>query len=228
MSHFSSVVLFFLLFVSYLSRSTNPLTCPSSKSSIVSKSVSLHLHFCFARRRQCLSLVVRHPTHFKSLSFLLLLAGDIALNPGPSSNSSVRLAFTNIRSINSRSSALSHYITSNNIQIMALSETWLTNKDTNALIASSLPSGYQFYHVPRLNRTGGGVAFLAHDNITCNVVKSPTFNSFEHLVVNCKFKGQSVNFASIYCWGAFPRRAAVWQARRGARCPQYWGCHGSG
>ena len=81
---------------------------------------------------------------------------------------------------------------------MALSETWLINKDTNASIAASLPSGYQFYHLPRLNRTGGGVGFLAHDNITCTVVKSPTFNSFEHLVVNCKFKGRSVNFVSVY------------------------------
>ena len=28
--------------------------------------------------------------------------------------------------------------------------------------------------------------------------------------------------------GLFPRRVAVWQARRGARRPQYWGCRGSG
>ena len=81
---------------------------------------------------------------------LLLLAGDIALNPGPSQPpQNINLGFTNIRSIKNKSEALNHYINGHNIGIFAVTETWLREDETAALISDITPAGYQLYHRPR-------------------------------------------------------------------------------
>ena len=65
------------------------------------------------------------------LCMILLLAGDIASNPGPE-NANLKLAYTNIRSIRNKHAAINNYISANNTDILALSETWLSEKDTDS------------------------------------------------------------------------------------------------
>src|SRR5579872_6841097 len=67
-------------------------------------------------------------------SFLLLLSGDIQVNPGPvASLPSINLAHLNTRSVSSitaelnKPAALLDFICDKNIDILALSETWLTS-----------------------------------------------------------------------------------------------------
>ena len=129
---------------------------------------------------------------------LLLLAGDISPNPGPPQQQCINLGFTNIRSIKNKSEALNHYINSHNTSIFAVTETWLREDETPALIAGITPAGYQLYHKPRCGR-GGGVAFLVNKDINCTLLESPKhYDSFEHIMLNVVLPGESVNMACIY------------------------------
>ena len=69
---------------------------------------------------------------------LLLLAGDVELNPGPSA-----LTFThlNIRSIRSfeKSSSLHNYLADHPTDILSLIETWLQSTDSDNSISSLAP-----------------------------------------------------------------------------------------
>lgn len=116
-----------------------------------------------------------------SLSFLLLLAGDVNLNPGPA-NSKIRLATANIRSIREKSAPLIDLVTSKQIDILGLTETWLKPKDTKACIADLTPPGYHLRHETRHkkgNKNGGGVGILISDRFISKILKIPKFSTFE-------------------------------------------------
>ena len=54
-------------------------------------------------------------------TILLLLAGDVSLNPGPSgSNERIKIATMNVRSIKPKSAPFSEYVTSKNLDIVAV------------------------------------------------------------------------------------------------------------
>lgn len=147
--------------------------------------------------------VGHHPLSLSSksvsgLGLLILLAGDIATNPGPDSFGYTKLAFTNIRSLKKNHVPLSQYVKINNIDIVGLSETWLSSSETTSLINTVSPDGFTLLHRPRIGKIGGGVGFLIRENITSTVIKSPIYKSFENLVVNCNFQHRSVNFVSVY------------------------------
>ena len=54
---------------------------------------------------------------------LLLLSGDVSLNPGPNISCNMRFATTNLRSVRQKSAALSDLISSKQIDILAMTET---------------------------------------------------------------------------------------------------------
>ena len=95
-----------------------------------------------------------------SLSIILLLAGDVSINPGPKTFQNMRFATTNVRSVRHKSAALSDLILSKHIDILALTETWLLASDTSACLADICPNGFCLYHHPRRSGRGGGAAFL--------------------------------------------------------------------
>ena len=83
------------------------------------------------------------------LAIVLLLAGDVSLNPGPAVKGDIRLATTNCRSIRDKTASLSDLLIYKTIHILAVIETWLRPHDTVACIADISPSGYTFHHRPR-------------------------------------------------------------------------------
>ena len=90
---------------------------------------------------------------------LLLLAGDVELNPGPSA-----LIFThlNIRSIRSfeKSSSLHNYLADHPTDILSLNQTWLQPTDSDNFISSLAPSGSSIVNSPSLTGLGGGLAVI--------------------------------------------------------------------
>ena len=64
----------------------------------------------------------------------------------------------NIRSLKNKTTSLFDYIVSQNIDVLALTETWLCCGD-NAVLNDLLPPGYDIRHVDR-ERRGGGVALI--------------------------------------------------------------------
>ena len=89
------------------------------------------LNVCF--NRKLLPLPPPRPS-FKLayFYFLLLLAGDVSLNPGPSgSNERIKIAPMNVRSIRPKTAPFSEYVTSTNLDIVAVTETWLNMMKRN-------------------------------------------------------------------------------------------------
>ena len=172
----------------------------TSEYSFLSPTSALFLEF---HKRNILHVSCM-PIHIKTHSIpsrlcLLLLAGDISPNPGPPlSQQNITLGFTNIRSIKNKSEALHHYINSHNTGIFAVTETWLRQDESAALIADITPAGYELYNRPRCSR-GGGVAFFVQKNIKCSHVESPKqFNSFEHIIIQVVFQEVTLNMVCIY------------------------------
>ena len=74
---------------------------------------------------------------------LLLLAGDVSLNPGPGVLG-LRLGTVNALSMRERAPALSDLVASGSIDLLGITETWLTTKETSADLADMTPRGFLF------------------------------------------------------------------------------------
>ena len=175
-------------------------SCGGVSVNVISRTNSLFLNFYFRSIRQVSHLPVSfvQSASLFHLSLIILLAGDISINPGPDCVESIKLAFTNIRSLSKNHVLLSHYVDVNNVDMVCLSETWLSGTESESHINELTPRGFSLHHRPRIGKKGGGVGFFTRNEIHCSVLKSPEYSSFEHLVLNCKFQQCSVNFVSIY------------------------------
>ena len=86
---------------------------------------------------------------FKAVS-LLLLAGDVALNPGPTTQlHDLRIGSINVRSAREKGPLLHDLIISKSLDILAVTETWFRANDTSAFLSDLTPPGFSFLHVPR-------------------------------------------------------------------------------
>ena len=130
-------------------------------------------------------------THYKASSLftlcLLLLAGDVEINPGPvyAVHPTLKLATFNIRSASSithtynKPEILKHIIHDQKIDILCLTETWLHPDSLPATINSLLPPSFNISHCPRPQGGGGGVGFIFNNKISAQNVTLPKYSSFE-------------------------------------------------
>ena len=49
--------------------------------------------------------------------------------------------------------------------MVAITETWLSPKETSAGLADLAPQGFKLIHQPRQGKTGGGVAIMVADHL---------------------------------------------------------------
>lgn len=147
-----------------------------------------------------------------ALSILLLLAGDIATNPGPissflppsgiiplSSNSNkVKVGLSNARSLNNKTAVLSDLIFHNNFDILGLTETWLKPDTSKYFLSDLTPKGYNLTHKPRPTKRGGGVAFMISEMIKTSSFSIPDFTSFESIAIRAEINGRQCLFICIY------------------------------
>ncbi|KAM4652058.1 uncharacterized protein O3C94_014394 [Discoglossus pictus] len=193
-------------------------TCPSHQ--IEGFKVNKQKHFC------------KSYSHILSLSLLILLtAGDISPNPGPSSiptfyqsrsahratntrhphnlipiicQKSSTLPFScalwNARSVCNKLTYIHDLFISNSLNLLALTETWLSPSDTASTAALSY-GGLHFSHTPRPgNKQGGGVGILLSSRCSFNCippVPSLQFSSFEVHTIRL-FSPISLRVAVIY------------------------------
>ena len=74
----------------------------------------------------------------------------------------------NARSVGNKLDYVFDHIIDNNLDIVALTETWLSNKEVNnrRVVMECSTHGYMLHHVPRKSgRTGGGVGVLINDRV---------------------------------------------------------------
>ena len=89
------------------------------------------------------------------LFILLLLASDINPNPGPPK--CLNITYTNIRSINNKYLAIAKFISDNDTDLFAMSETWIRPDITSTNLSEITPPCYSLYQQPRVARRGGGL-----------------------------------------------------------------------
>ena len=115
---------------------------------------------------------------------LILLDGDVSLNPGPSGSDFIRMATLNVRSLTSKCASFSDLVSSKKLDVVAITEMWLSPKETSAGLADLTPRGFKLIHQPRQGKTGGGVAIMVADHLNVTKCKMSQFSSFE--VMCCK------------------------------------------
>ena len=152
------------------------------------------LHVCYNRKL----LPIPRSTPTLKLAIILLLAGDVSLNPGPSVRRNIRVATTNIRSVRDKTASLCDLLISKKINILAVTETWLRPHDTHACIADVSPSGYTFHHRPRLVGRGGGVGFFISQQFKVKLHSNPEYSSFESICAEISYSSFCAHFVCIY------------------------------
>ena len=97
-------------------------------------------------------------------------------------NPKLEVAHLNARSICNKTLAINDFIVDCNLDVLAVTETWLCPSKENITVGEVTPPGYSMYHIPRATGSrGGGVGVIVRD--TLKVVQEPVkaFKSFEHI-----------------------------------------------
>ena len=92
------------------------------------------------------------------------------------------LGLLNVRSLLNKAAIITDYAYENDIDILCLTETWLTDNDAS-LITAIVPHGYKFQHLPRNDRRGGGVGVLVKASFHLALSKPWPAESFQCLEV---------------------------------------------
>ena len=130
------------------------------------------------------------------LFILLLLAGDINPNPGPPR--CPKVTYANIRSIHKKYPAIAKFISDNDTDLFAMSETWIRPDTTSANLSEITPPGYKLYQQPRAARRGGGLGFFVKDGLDPSVVPTKTCTTFENFLLKITLHKESFYLLNIY------------------------------
>ena len=90
----------------------------------------------------------------------------------------------NARSLKNKALSVADFVNSRDIDVLALSETWLGTDNDNQVISELMPSGYTIQHISRPSeKRGGGVAVLYKCGLiikTLDSTRNGIFTHFEH------------------------------------------------
>ena len=125
---------------------------------------------------------------------LVLLSGDVAVNPGP-----IRFGFANCRSIRNKGPLLQDEVNSGGFDVFGLTETHIKLHDSKRFLQELTPDGFSLFHIPRSNKSGGGVGFFIKNTFeTKDIVGAPNFTSFEHHTISLFLHGRSLILGVLY------------------------------
>jgi len=113
---------------------------------------------------------------------------------------SVNFGLLNARSVVSKAAHIHDVISDSHLDVLAVTETWVTSDAPDAIKLDVAPPGYQVIHQPRGSSTdkrGGGVAVVHLDSISVRPFDVGTFSEFEALAV--KLSLQSTQNIVVVC-----------------------------
>jgi hypothetical protein len=109
------------------------------------------------------------------------------------------LGLVNARSIANKTEAINDHITEHNLDILAVTETWLSHGSKHDLELSSIcPSGYSITHSPRVGRRGGGLAVIYRDSIAIKPQSKFHAKSFESMELLMTVSSTCIHLVVIY------------------------------
>jgi len=121
----------------------------------------------------------------------------------------IKMCVINCQSIRNKADVLVDYIKDNNLDMVAMTETWLKSDD-NRIVGDLTPSGFKLVHLPRQGRRGGGVGLLYKETISVSDKIDESTPSLEAFSVYVKTETTSFRLIVLYRLipgGKGPRRA---------------------
>ena len=111
-----------------------------------------------------------------------------------------RFALLNTRSIRKKAMFLKDYVVENQIDLLAITETWLdlNNQQTANIINELCPLGFTFMHIPRMNNCGGGVGLLYNKCYKIEKQDVTSFLSFEYMEVLLRTPATVLRIGVLY------------------------------
>ena len=104
----------------------------------------------------------------------------------------LRLALLNIRSLAGKTFLINDFITEHNLDFMFLTETWLDQNNSTAVLVESTPPNYSFISEARVNRRGGGVAVLFKNSFQFKKLSFSNFSTFEYVALQLKSSRRAI------------------------------------
>ena len=105
----------------------------------------------------------------------------------------------NIQSVGNKTNKVKNLVIDQNLDICMLTETWLSNNiSDSSKIHDMKPNSHNFYHVPRVNKSGGGVGILIKKTYIASVINQQVFDSFEHINVKITHVNKNVQIVIVY------------------------------
>ena len=129
----------------------------------------------------------------RGLMLLLLLGGEVSLNPGP-----FTLGVLNARSVKNKGPLLADMVASYDLHFLCLMETHKRPFDSDSFLRSITPPDFNFPHKPHPSGIGGGVGFFIRSSCRSNIIETPFCQSFENMVVSIRLQGHLLLVACIY------------------------------
>ena len=141
----------------------------------------------------------------RTLSFLLLIAGDVSTNPGPAP-SQLKISSTNVQSLHNKSPYVESFVREGNVDCFLMTETWLRESDTESHLKELTPDGFQLHHKTRKAGTntigsvmrGGGVGAFVDKRFNSTILPTTPYSSFEHIITPTDFRKVKINLVTIY------------------------------
>lgn len=140
----------------------------------------------------------------KTLRNLIVIKRQPLINPSITTAGNKRLvdlALLNSKSVKNKALVIKDYIVEHNIDLLALTETWLRPGDEDQSVINEIcPSGYNLLHVPRVSRAGGGAGLMykACFKIVEKSLDCPSFASFEHILLSLRYSSINITLVIVY------------------------------
>ena len=108
------------------------------------------------------------------------------------------LCHANVRAVKSKTACLREYISSTDMDTFALTETWLTEKDTAAKLEIYSPESHSFIRQDRNGRRGGGTGLLFKKGIDVKKIAAGEKSSFEFSEWRVSFNSLRAKLVVVY------------------------------
>ena len=132
------------------------------------------------------------------LSAVLLIIAGIETNPGPDA---IKIGLLNARSVVNKGPLVQDIIISHHLDLLAVTETWITHDDPDAVKLDAAPTDYTISHLPRPTATvrnrGGGTCIIHRKSIAVKQ-QSLHYRSFECQLVSVKMSGRSAASTEMF------------------------------
>ena len=112
-----------------------------------------------------------------------------------------RCGLLNSRSINGKEASIYELICDNDLDILALTETWC-NEKSNVSLGLITPPGYQIHQTPRTTR-GGGVGLIFRETYRAKLVNHGSYSALECQTTVLTCDTQTLSVSCIYLPNGF-------------------------